>query len=500
MMTIRCEINKLIQFGLNQGLIDELDIDYVGNKIIDLLELKEFSYEPVAVNLEYPYEILENILDNAVKDGVFEYDNVDYRDLLDTKLMDCLMPRPSEVVQKFNQLYKNEPKQATDYYYHLSQISNYIRTSRVEKNKNWKVETTYWILDLTINLSKPEKDPKMIAMAKQLPNSNYPKCLLCKENVGYSGTINHPARQNHRIIPVNLCDEEWYLQYSPYVYYNEHCIMLKKEHEPMKISRLTFERLLGFVEQYKHYFVGSNADLPIVGGSILTHDHFQGGAYVFAMENAIPLKTFSIPKFEEVKVEFLKWPLSVLRLKGKKQESLIELADHILETWRQYSDESLGIHAYTKNIPHHTITPIARFKNGRYELDLVLRDNQTSDEHPDGIYHSHAHLHHLKKENIGLIEVMGLAVLPGRLKDELEVVKEALMKREVSVLKMHKLEKHEPWLKELLNRYEQVTEREVKNILEREVGLKFIEILECCGVYKLNQEGMAGIERFIALL
>lgn len=329
-------------------------------------------------------------------------------------------------------------------------------------------------------------------MAKSLPSSNYPKCLLCKENVGYAGTLNHPARQNHRIIPLTLTNEEWFLQYSPYVYYNEHCIILKGAHEPMKISAKTFERLLQFVEQFKHYFIGSNADLPIVGGSILTHDHFQGGAYEFAMEKAPILKTLNVLNFADVEVGFVNWPLSVLRLKSTDRHRLVELGDIMLKHWRGYSDESLGILAYTDETPHNTITPIARFKEGKYELDLVLRNNRTSEDHPDGIYHPHAHLHHLKKENIGLIEVMGLAVLPGRLKDELEVVKEALILRDADVLINAKLEKHVPWLEEMLRRYEAVEVCKAMSIIEAEVGSKFVEILECCGVYKLDEEGLAG--------
>ena len=321
--------------------------------------------------------------------------------------------------------------------------------------------------------------------------------LLCKENVGYAGTLNHPARQNHRIIPLTLTNEEWFLQYSPYVYYNEHCIILKGAHEPMKISAKTFERLLQFVEQFKHYFIGSNADLPIVGGSILTHDHFQGGAYEFAMEKAPILKTLNVLNFADVEVGFVNWPLSVLRLKSTDRHRLVELGDIMLKHWRGYSDESLGILAYTDETPHNTITPIARFKEGKYELDLVLRNNRTSEDHPDGIYHPHAHLHHLKKENIGLIEVMGLAVLPGRLKDELEVVKEALILRDADVLINAKLEKHVPWLEEMLRRYEAVEVCKAMSIIEAEVGSKFVEILECCGVYKLDEEGLAGIQRFI---
>lgn len=497
-MSINYEINRLVSFGLQHQMIEASDVMYVANKIIDILNLSSFEYEAVELDvMEHPSEILDAILDYAAGNGVLECDSVDHRDLLDTKIMDCLMPRPSEVIKSFNKLYAKNPKEATDYYYDLSKASNYIRVSRVAKNLSWKSTTKYGDLDITINLSKPEKDPKAIAMAKSLPSSNYPKCLLCKENVGYAGTLNHPARQNHRIIPLNLTNEDWYLQYSPYVYYNEHCIILKGEHEPMQISALTFERLLQFVEQYQHYFIGSNADLPIVGGSILTHDHFQGGAYEFAMEKAPILKTLNVLNYADVEVGFVNWPLSVLRLKSGNYKRLVELGDIILKQWRNYSDEELGIFAYTDETPHNTITPIARFKEGKYELDLVLRNNRTSDAHPDGIYHPHAHLHHLKKENIGLIEVMGLAVLPGRLKDELEVVKEALIGRDTAILIKESLEKHVSWLEEMLDRYEQVTPETAMEIIENEVGTKFVEILECCGVYKLNEVGLEGIQRFI---
>lgn len=497
-MNINYEINRLICFGLAHHMIEEADVLYVANKVIDLLGVPSFEYEPVELPvLENPSEILEVILDYAVNQGILECDSIDHRDLFDTKIMDCLMPRPSEVVKTFKKRYANNPKEATQYYYDLSKASNYIRLSRVAKNVSWKTPTTYGDLDITINLSKPEKDPKAIALAKSLPSSNYPKCLLCQENVGYAGTLNHPARQNHRIIPLELTDESWFLQYSPYVYYNEHCIVLKGEHEPMKISRLTFERLLQFVDQFKHYFLGSNADLPIVGGSILTHDHFQGGAYEFAMERAPILKTLNVLNFKDVEVGFVQWPLSVLRLRGEDRNRLVELGDIILNAWRHYSDETLGIFSHTNEVPHNTITPIARFKDGKYELDLVLRNNRTSDEHPDGIYHPHAHLHHLKKENIGLIEVMGLAVLPGRLLHELEVVKQALIRRDPNVLVVAGLEKHLPWLEELLAGYSSVTPEEAMDLIHDDVGQKFVEILECCGVYKLTDEGLDGVQRFI---
>lgn len=490
------EINRLIQFALDKEMITKDECDYSVNLLLDLFDENDFEYEEINEHLPLATPILEKMLDHAVTKGLIE-DNTTSRDLFDTKIMNCIMPRPHTVNEKFKQKYMVSPKVATDYYYKLSIASNYIRKSRTDKNIIWKKYVKYGNIEISINLSKPEKDPKEIAKAKLIKSSGYPKCLLCKENVGYAGTLNHPARQNHRIIPLELTNEEWFLQYSPYVYYNEHCIVLKGAHEPMKISRLTFERLLQFVDQFKHYFLGSNADLPIVGGSILTHDHFQGGAYQFAMETAPILKTLNVLNFKDVEVGFVNWPLSVLRLKGENRERLVELGEIILNTWRQYSDEALGIFAHTDGVPHNTITPIARFKNGKYELDLVLRNNRTSDEHPDGIYHPHAHLHHLKKENIGLIEVMGLAVLPGRLKDELEVVKQALVARDANMLEEAGLEKHLPWLNEMLTRYESVAADEAMSVIETEVGKKFVEILECCGVYKLTDEGLEGIQRFI---
>ena len=499
-MSINKRLNQLIQFGLNQKLFGPLDVDYVGNRLIDVLGLPELSLEGLKVDLKSPTPILEGILDDAFKRGEFEVDTVLLRDLLDAKVMDCLMPRPSEVVGEFQKRYKESPKAATDYFYRLSQVSNYIRTERVAKDKRWQVETPYGILDMTINLSKPEKDPKAISLAKATPSTQYPKCLLCKENVGYAGHLNHPSRNNHRIVPVTLSGEPWYLQYSPYVYYNEHCIVLKEDHSPMTISKATFQRLLAFVSQFKHYFVGSNADLPIVGGSILSHDHFQGGSYEFAMEKAGPLRTYKIDGFENVEVDFLQWPLSVLRLKGSNEGDLVRLGDRILRAWRTYSDEALGLRAFSNGEPHHTITPIARFKDGKFELDLVLRDNQTSELHPFGNFHPHEHLHHLKKENIGLIEVMGLAVLPGRLKEEMEVVQNVLETGDSKLLIEQGLEKHSPWAEELLQKHGVVSGTMASLVIEQELGLKFVEILECCGVYKLDEEGLAGIERFINYL
>ena len=499
-MSIETDLNRLINYGIKNDLMKRDDIDDVANKLLDLLQIKSFSYVKMTDTNNDISAILDNILSYAKNVGLLATDTIDEYDLFDTKVMGCLMPRPSEVNTKFETLYKLEPKKATDYFYQLSRASNYIRTARIEKDKQWKVKTSYGKIDLTINLSKPEKDPKTIAQAKLIPNGGYPKCLLCKENVGYAGHLAHPARQNHRIVPVTLLDEQWYLQYSPYVYYNEHCIVLKREHEPMEISRLTFERLLEFIAQFKHYFVGSNADLPIVGGSILTHDHFQGGAYEFAMDRAEVLQKFKIPCFPQVGIELLNWPLTTLRLKGEDVEGIADLAEHVLNTWRAYSDPSCDIYAMTGEVPHNTITPIARFREGYYELDLVLRNNRTSDEHPNGIFHPHQKYHHLKKENIGLIEVMGLAILPGRLLLELDILKQALIACDVEILLSSKLDKHQVWFLELREQSIGLDEKEVEELIQQDVGLKFAEILACCGVYKLDEAGLSGIHRFVEVL
>lgn len=499
-MSIETDINRLINYGIKCGLMKQDDVDDVANKLLHLLRVKRFSYLKLTDNPDDVSEILDHILNYAVSEKLLATDTIDERDLFDTKVMGYLMPRPSEVNAKFENLYQLEPKKATDYFYQLSQSSNYIRTARIKKDKQWKVKTRYGELDLTINLSKPEKDPKIIALMKSIPSSGYPKCVLCKENVGYAGHLNHPARQNHRIVPVSLQGEQWYFQYSPYVYYNEHCIVLKNEHGPMEISRLTFERLLVFVGGFKHYFAGSNADLPIVGGSILTHDHFQGGAYEFAMDDAEALQTFEIPGFETIEVERLNWPLTTLRLKGKDVVQLADLAEHVLNTWRAYSDPACGIYAMTDQTPHNTITPVTRFRDGCYELDLVLRNNRTSDEHPDGIFHPHQQYHHLKHENIGLIEVMGLAILPGRLFSELDILKQALVVGDVHLLLASELDKHQAWFLELVDRSTSLGEEEIEELIEQDVGLKFAEILECCGVYKLDEAGLAGVRRFVEVL
>ena len=498
-MSVNQCINELLNYGLNRHLIDHADIDVVANGLLDLLQIDTFEFERVEGNKALD-DILTGILDFAVQKKMVENDTIDERDLFDTRVMGYLTPRASEINGKFERLYGKNAKDATDYYYDLSQATNYIRTGRIKKDKQWKASTSYGELDLTINLSKPEKDPKTIALAKTMPSSGYPKCVLCKENVGYAGHLSHAARQNHRIIPVTLHSEQWYLQYSPYVYYNEHCIVLKEDHVPMSITRETFDHILAFVDQFKHYFAGSNADLPIVGGSILSHDHFQGGAYTFAMDQALVLKTFKVVAYSDVDVELLNWPLTTLRLKGKDISRLSELGDHILKNWRRYSDESLGIHAYTKDVPHNTITPIARFRNDCFELDLVLRNNRTSIEHPDGVFHPHAQYHHLKKENIGLIEVMGLAILPGRLVEELEVLKQALLIKDERLLLDANLKKHRDWFNELLEGSSGLNEAEMMNLIEESVGLKFADILTCCGVYKLDEAGLAGVERFVAEL
>jgi len=495
---IKHNINELLNYGLKFNLIAIDDVDYVANQLIDLLQIDTtFEFRRFEVNSEID-DILADILDYAVNKEIIENDTIDERDLFDTRMMGYLTPRPSEINTKFAALYAQNPKAATDYYYDLSKATNYIRTGRIKKDKQWKVDTgEYGVLDLTINLSKPEKDPKTIALAKSMPSSGYPACVLCKENVGYAGHLSHPARQNHRIIPVELNSEQWYLQYSPYVYYNEHCIILKEDHVPMAITRETFENLLCFVDQFKHYFAGSNADLPIVGGSILSHDHFQGGSYTFAMDNAKVLQTFEVTAYPDIRVELLKWPLTTLRLKGTEITRLADCGDHILKHWRAYSDESLDIHAFTDETPHNTITPITRYRDGFFELDLVLRNNRTSDVHPAGIFHPHAQYHHLKKENIGLIEVLGLAILPGRLVEELDIFKQALLASDVNLLVDAGLAKHVHWFDELVQLTPGKSESSVEILIERTIGLKFLEILACCGVYKLNEAGLAGVGRLI---
>ncbi len=490
-------VKKLVQYGLDTGLIGERDQIYARNQILDVLGMDEYE-EPEELTGEICLEeVLKELLDYACETGVLKENSIVYRDLFDTRLMNCLMPRPSEVSERFWQIYRDQsPEAATDYYYKLSQDSDYIRRYRIKKDMKWTTETKYGKLDITINLSKPEKDPKAIAAAKKMKQSGYPKCLLCMENEGYAGRANHPARNNHRIIPITVGGKDWGFQYSPYVYYNEHCIVFNGEHVPMKIEKATFVKLFDFVKQFPHYFLGSNADLPIVGGSILTHDHFQGGNYTFAMAKAPIEKKVEFPGFPQVEAGIVKWPMSVIRTRCRETEPLIELADRILSAWRGYTDEAAFIFAETDGEPHNTITPIARKNGDMYELDLVLRNNITTEEFPLGVYHPHQELHHIKKENIGLIEVMGLAVLPSRLKEELSLLGEYLTEgRDIRENEM--LEKHGDWVDEFRNKYDSITKDNVSDILKQEVGLVFERVLEDAGVYKCTEEGRIAFLRFI---
>ena len=500
MIDINVEIERLINYGLKKGLMRKWDILIVRNAILETLNLDE--YETVIIkdeSLDTPTNILENILDWAAEKGVLEENTITYRDLFDTKIIACLMPRQSEVVEKFYSLSeKNGMDQATDYYYSMSKSSNYIRADRVAKNLHWYAHTEYGNLEITINLSKPEKDPKAIAAARNMKQSSYPKCLLCKENAGYAGRVNHPARQNHRIIPLELGNDQWYFQYSPYVYYNEHSIIFSEEHVPMKVSKKSLDRLLEFTEKFPHYFIGSNADLPIVGGSILTHDHFQGGKHEFAMAKAPIENEVKFTKYPDVEAGIVKWPMSVLRIRGKDRGRLATLADEILKKWRAYSDESVGILAETDE-PHNTITPIARRRGEYFELDLVLRNNRTSEEHPLGIFHPHSEVHNIKKENIGLIEVMGLAVLPGRLKEELKALGEALLKDTwlSDVEKNSEIEKHLNWAKQIKEKYPELDKGDVNEILKEEVAVVFSKVLEDAGVFKRDENGKNGFLKFV---
>ena len=497
-VNIYLEIERLINYGLDKGLIHENDIFYSRNLILRVLRLDDFEEIEIAEEkLESPVEILDNILDWALENGILEHNSPVYRDLLDTKIMNCLMPRPSQIIDEFYKRYRKDRREATEYYYDLSKNSNYIRTDRVKRNVFWKVETRYGALDITINLSKPEKDPRAIAAAKNIKATSYPKCVLCRENEGYGGRINHPARQNHRVIPFTLKDEKWFFQYSPYVYYNEHSIIFKSSHEPMKISKETFERLLEFTEKLPHYFVGSNADLPIVGGSILSHDHFQGGNYEFPMAKAPIEQEFKFGKYPNVEVGIVRWPMSVIRLKGKSRFELVELAEIILDKWKGYSDRDVEILSYTGNESHNTITPIARRRGEAFELDLVLRNNRTSNRHPMGIFHPHDEVHHIKKENIGLIEVMGLAVLPARLKEELENLAQYLIDGKLKIEGEELLEKHIQWFNSIKENYSDINKDNVNGILKKEVGNKFMTVLEHAGVFKCNEKGRVAFIKFL---
>ncbi len=503
-------VRALTAYGIRKGLIEREDSIYAANSLLDVLGLEpEGSFAPDAEDLaeDLPLEeILGVLLDDAVARGRID-SGIASRDLFDTRLMGCLTPRPSEVIRRFRELYEAEgPAAATDYFYALSKDSDYIRSYRIRKDRKWVSHTRYGDLDITINLSKPEKDPKAIAAALTKKQDAYPRCLLCPQNEGYAGRLDHPARQTIRLIPLTLDGADWYMQYSPYVYYNEHCIVLSAAHVPMKIERATFRRLLEFIRIFPHYTVGSNADLPIVGGSILTHEHFQGGHYTFAMAKAGIRREISIRGYEDIRAGIVEWPMSVIRLNGRDMDRMVDLADRILTVWRGYSDASCGIMAETEGTPHNTITPIARMRDGEYELDLVLRNNRTSEEHPLGIYHPHAELHHIKKENIGLIEVMGLAVLPARLLTEMEALKDAILEGRAPEEDLI-LQPHAAWAREILDRHPAFRPENVRNtpearkaldaVIEDEIGQVFARVLEHCGVYKDDEEGRKGFARFI---
>ena len=496
-------IKKLVEYGIETGLTPECERIYTTNLLLEMFH--EDSYEdveteeiPVDDDGEGLEQVLSELLAEAVKRGIIE-DSIGYRDLFDTKMMNCLLPRPAQVQKEFWEHYGHSPEEATAYYYKFSRDSDYIRRYRVKKDMKWKVDSPYGEIDITINLSKPEKDPKAIAAAKNAKNNSYPKCQLCMENEGYAGRLDHPARENHRIIPITINGGEWGFQYSPYVYYNEHCIVFNGQHIPMKIDRAAFTKLFDFVKQFPHYFLGSNADLPIVGGSILSHDHFQGGNYTFAMAKAPVEKEVTIPGYEDVECGIVKWPLSVLRIRHKDEKRLIELADHVLGAWRGYTDEAAFIYAETDGEPHNTITPNARKVGDVYELDLTLRNNITTEEHPLGVYHPHAQYHNIKKENIGLIEVMGLAVLPARLKEELEILADYLVEGK-DIRSNEKIEKHADWVAGFLPKYSEISRENVMSILKEEVGQTFVHVLEDAGVYKCNEEGRKAFLRFIETL
>ena len=492
-MKIETCIDSLVSYAMNCGLAEPCDHQVLVNRLLDILRKDDYepSDEPQSEDLE---EILAGMLDYAVEKGLCE-DNITARDIFDTRIMGAVTPMPREVIRTFREKYAQSPEAATDWYYKLSCDTDYIRRYRIKKDMRWKYASEYGEMDITINLSKPEKDPKAIAAAKNAPQTAYPKCQLCRENEGYAGRMNHPARANHRIVPIEVCGADWCLQYSPYVYYNEHCIVFNAQHVPMKIDRSAFDKLLDFVRQFPHYFVGSNADLPIVGGSILSHEHFQGGHYRFAMENAGIEQTVTFRGYEEIHAGIVKWPMSVLRLDGKDPNRLAELADKILTCWRIYSDESVGVVAFSDGEPHNTITPIARRRSDLYELDLVLRCNITTPEHPLGVFHPHADKHHIKKENIGLIEVMGLAVLPSRLKGELTDLAAAIVAGK-DIAADPVLSKHADWVEELKKQHT-FTEENALDIILKETGKVFSEVLEDAGVYKNTPEGRTAFLRFV---
>ncbi len=493
-MTVSEAIVSLVKYGVREGLLDALDERWAVNRLLEVMQLDSIDQGAVACE-DVPLEdILKVLLDDACQRGICE-DSIVYRDLFDTKLMGAITPRPSEVIKKFQELYAESPEKATEFYYHISRKSDYIREYRIKNDVKWVTPTEYGDIDITINLSKPEKDPKAIAAALQMKQSSYPLCMLCPENEGYAGRVNHPARQNHRVIPLDLEGESWCLQYSPYVYYNEHCIVFDSIHQPMKISEKGFRRLFAIVKKFPHYFVGSNADLPIVGGSVLTHDHFQGGNYTFAMAKAEIETPVEFKKYPTVSGGIVKWPMSVIRLVGKNTDDICSLAGEILAKWRGYTDESAFIFAETDGTLHNTITPIARFRNGNFELDLVLRNNITTEEYPDGVYHPHPQHHHIKKENIGLIEVMGLAVLPSRLKTEMAILEEAMVSG-ADISADERIAKHYGWAEEI-KKNNTITAENCGEILRNEIGKVFADILGQCGVYDRTEEGKKQFLAFI---
>ncbi len=498
MNKVYAAIGALVDYAVTHGLAEDADRHYLVNALLEKLGLDD--YDPVGdVPFEGLDDILDTLVDYAAEQGLLKSESITGRDLFDTALMGAVTPRPSDVIETFRSLYGESPEKATDWFYQFSQDTNYIRATRVAKDIRWSVPSEFGDIDISINLSKPEKDPRDIAAAKTAKQSAYPKCQLCLENEGYAGRMNHPARQNHRIIPVTINESHWGFQYSPYVYYNEHCIVLNGEHVPMKIDRAAFRKLFDFVGQFPHYFLGSNADLPIVGGSILSHDHFQGGRYEFAMAKAPYESTFTVPGYEDVEAGIVHWPLSVIRLRGEDDARIIDLADHILKAWRGYTDEAAFIFAETDGEPHNTITPIARKRDGKFELDLALRNNITTEECPLGVYHPHAEYHHIKKENIGLIEVMGLAILPARLKTEMALLAECLT-GDKRMEDYPELEQHAEWARDIAARRTDLNKDNVDDILKEEIGHVFVHVLEDAGVYKCTEEGRAAFERFIATL
>ena len=512
-------IEKLVEYGIKTGLTPECERVYATNLLLDVFGEEDYERETsqdteaekaseccgsgcngaqAADDGGELEEILAVLLDEAVKRGIIE-DSIVYRDLFDTKMMNCLVPRPAQVQKVFWEQYEKSPEKATEYFYKFSQDSDYIRRYRIKRDRKWKVKSPYGEIDITINLSKPEKDPKAIAAAGKAKASGYPKCQLCMENEGYAGRVNHPARETLRIIPITINESRWGFQYSPYVYYNEHCIVFNGEHVPMKIDRAAFVKLFDFIKQFPHYFLGSNADLPIVGGSILSHDHFQGGNYTFAMAKAPMERPLKIAGYEDVEAGILKWPLSVLRIRCRDEKRLIDLAEHVLRVWRGYTDEEAFIFAETDGVPHNSITPIARKKGEMYELDLTLRNNITTEEHPLGVFHPHAQYHNIKKENIGLIEVMGLAVLPARLKEEMDLLAEYITE-EKDIESCEKISKHAQWVDSFLGEYDNITKENVMDILKEETGKVFVHVLEDAGVYKCTPEGREAFMRFVEKL